>query len=273
MTMAVGFLCKDGVVIGSDRQVTSQQFTFPECKLHATRWLNGHGIVGFAGSHDSARAFLKEFYSRFWGNRIIHKNEVHALLVKCLKGASIGKTSEFQTLFGFWLDGEYQGLVTSVGNSRVLDVDECEVIGLGDSSLTRFLIGTFKDVPQSASVHQARIYAAYFISQAKKYDGKYVGGPIDVYSIDMSGQSGERCVRVLDGGRTPEWEQQTNLMRYWMDVLFSKITDNDHPVTMDQFNERLQQFREWCAPEQENVNAKYSVFSLFPPITQSTSQK
>jgi hypothetical protein len=263
MTMAVGFLCRDGVVIGADRQVTAEdKFTFPECKLTSTRWGNGHGILGYAGNHDTYRAFEKLFLSAFWGDMIVERDDVASRLQEVLK-ATVGKKEGFQTLFGFWVDGKYQSLVTSVDNRRVLDVQECEVIGCADSPLTRFFLGTFKDVPHGITVHQARIYAVHFISQAKKYDGQYVGGPIDVYSIDMSGQNNERCVRVLDAGQTPEWERQTNLIHYWMDVLFSKLTDKDNPVAVEQFNERLNEFRNWCVPEESQAKYKTAIV-LFP---------
>jgi hypothetical protein len=266
MTMAVGFLCRDGVVIGADRQITAQEkYTFPECKLTATRWRNGHGILGYAGNHDTYRAFEKLFMSAFSGDVVIARDDVASRLEEVLK-AIIRKKEGFQTLFGFWVDGKYQSLLTSVGSDRVLDVDECEVIGHGDSPLSRFLLGTFKDVPHYVTVHQARIYAVYFISQAKKYDGQYVGGPIDVYSIDMSGQNGERCVRVLDAGRTPEWEEQTNRIRYWMDVIFSQLTNKDNPVSVEQFNERMSQFRDWCAPWESEAERDAPPIVLFPPM-------
>lgn len=276
--MAIGFLCSDGVVIGADRQLTAGQFTFPECKLISTKWANGHGILGYGGNNDTFREFKKHFYAKFWGNFTFAPDEVSARLQECLK-ASVQKGEQFQSLFGFWLDGEqYPSLVTSA-KRRVMDVDEIEVVGCADSPLTRFLIGTFKDVPHRVTVHQARIYATYFISQAKKYDGEFIGGPIDVYSIDMSGQSGERCVRVLDAGRTPEYERQTNLIRYWMDVLFSKLTNKDYPVNMEQFNERMEQFRKWCTPD-ANAEKMGTAIALFPGQTvtlsfptQSTSQK
>lgn len=251
MTMAVGFLCSDGVVIGADRQITQEQkFTFQERKLTRTRWKNGHGILGYAGNHDTYRAFEKVFLSTFSSKAVISRSEVSPLLQKCL-AVSVNKKEGFHTLFGSWVDGEWQSLVTSVGTQRVLDVGKCEVIGCADSPLTRFLLGSFKDVPHLFTVHQASMYAVYFISQAKKYDGEYVGGGIDVFSIDKSGDGGERCVRILDAGRTPEWEEQTNSMRYWMDVLFSKLTDKDHPVAMEQFIERMNQFRAWVAPEEQ----------------------
>jgi hypothetical protein len=72
------------------------------------------------------------------------------------------------------------------------------------------LLGTFKDVPHNVTVHQARIYAVYFISQVKRYDGQFVGGGIDVYSIDYSGDGEKRCVRVLDAGQTGKWKEKND---------------------------------------------------------------
>ncbi len=264
MTMAVGFLCRDGVVIGADRQVTGQNYTFPECKLSTVKWKNGHGIMAYSGNHDTYRDLEPEMHARFTPATTITRSGVKPLLKDAL-AAVLKKKEEFYTLFGFMVDNEFQCLLQSIKTDRIVEVDEVEVIGYGDSPLARFLLGTFKDVPHGVSVHQARIYAVYFISQAKKYDGQFVGGPIDVYSVDTSGQSGERCVRVLDAGRTPQWEEQTNLIRYWMDVLFSKLTDKDNPVSVEQFNERMNQFRDWCNPEDPKVARKTTAIVLFPP--------
>lgn len=251
--MAVGFLCKDGIVIGADRQVTGQNYTFPECKLSTVNWKNGRGIMAYSGNHDTYRDLEPEIHARFNRSVTIGREEVKPLLKDALS-AVLRKKEEFYTLFGFMVEGEFQSLLQSIKTDRVVDVDECEVIGYGDSPLARFLLGTFKDVPHGVSVHQARIYAVYFISQAKKYDGQFVGGGIDVYSVDKSGQEGSLCTRILDAGQSGRYEEQTNLVRYWMDVLFSKLTDNESKVSMDQFMERIEQFRKWAVPtEPEDI--------------------
>jgi len=251
MTMAVGFLCRDGVVIGADRQVTGANYTFPECKLISFSWANGHGILAYSGGRDTFMNFASELGSRVPDSLTMQKSDVKKLLKDCLT-ASLQKKETFLTIFGFWIEGKSPSLIMSNTERRIVDVADCEVIGYGDSPLTRSLLGRFRDVPHSITVHQARIYAVNFISQAKKYDGQYVGDGIDVYSVDHSGDTGERCVRVLDAGQTGTWETQIQLMNYWMDVLFSHTTNKDDPVSMQQFMERVKQFREWAGGGSEH---------------------
>lgn len=249
MTMAVGFLCRDGVVIGADRQVTNQAsgYTFPECKIVSFKWGNGHGILAYAGSRDTFMILSREIGLRISDDPILHDSETRQLLIDSVK-ASAGKKEQFCTLFGYWLDAENSPrLVMSVPGLRLVDVPECEVIGYGDSPLSRFLLGRFRDVPHLVTVPQARIYAVAFIAEAKKYDGEFVGGPIDVYSIDMSGQNGERSVRVLDAGQTGNWEEQIGLMAYKTDVAFSYLTDKTVPIeeAIKLYTEAVKRFRSW----------------------------
>jgi len=159
--------------------------------------------------------------------------------------ASLAKKEAFFTLFGYMLDGMYPILLMSSGK-KITTVNECEVIGYGDSPLSRFLLGRFRDQPHYASIRQASIYAISFIAEAKKYDGQYVGDGTDVYVLERSDGSAQRGqVWILDAGQTRDWEQQIALMNYWMDALFSHVVDKDNPVSMDQFMERLQAFRKW----------------------------
>src|SRR5947209_8578307 len=240
MTVGVGFLCHDGVVIGSDRQITGGRATFPECKVSSVKWKNGHGIFSWAGDHDTSKDLKREIRLRFTRDTVISGLDIRQTLKECLQ-ASVRKRDDFQTLFGFWIDGEPHSMLLSNGADRVVDVQECEVIGYGDSPLTRSLRGAFLDMPMSISVQQARIYAVHFVSQAKKYDGQFVGDGIDVYSVDCSGENGQRCIKVLDAGQTGAWETNINQMRYWFDLLFARATDKDMPMDdrVEEFMEKL----------------------------------
>ena len=250
VTMAVGFACKDGIVIGADRQVTGRNYTFPECKLDSIKWANGHGIYAYSGDHDTYKVSQKEVWTRFVApSTNLSHEDVERTLKECLQ-ASLGAKESFFTLFGYWIEGMFPTLLMSIGTKRVTIVKECEVIGYGDSPLARHLLGRFRDVPHYVTVHQARIYAVSFIAEAKKYDGQYVGGGTDVFSVDKSGDSGNRCVRILDAGQTGEWEKQIGLVNYWWDVLFSKLTDKDNRVAAEQFDERIKQFRAWAVPNE-----------------------
>jgi hypothetical protein len=265
--MAVGFVCRDGVVIGADRQITGANYTFPECKLLSLSWKNGYGIFAYSGDYDTYQNFTKEIWARFTPEESFQRELIPDLIKQSLGALALQKKETLLILFGVMLDSDpFPRLYVSTTKLRVVEVHECDVIGYGDSPLARSLLGRFKDVPHRITVHQARIYAVDFISQAKKYDGQFVGDGIDVFSIDKSGPGGATCVRVLDAGQTGDWEQRIRLIHYWTDVLFSKLTDKDNPVSVEQFNERMNQFRDWCSPQDENVGSKHTAITLFPPI-------
>jgi hypothetical protein len=121
MTMAVGFLCRDGVVIGADRQVTGPNYTFPECKLSSVKWKNGHGIFAYSGNHDTYRDLEMEIHKRFVGTASIARSDVKPLLKESLVTA-LKKKEQFFTLFGFMVDHEWQSLLMSVGTERLAAV-------------------------------------------------------------------------------------------------------------------------------------------------------
>ena len=92
--MAVGFACKDGIVIGSDRQVTGANYTFPECKLDAIDWKNGRCIYAYSGNRDTYNVFRKEMWSRFGiADQLTHP-DVERILGESLE-ASLGKKEAF----------------------------------------------------------------------------------------------------------------------------------------------------------------------------------
>jgi hypothetical protein len=249
MTMAIGFLCRDGVVIGADRQVTGRNYTFPECKISGVKWKNGRSIYGYSGNRDTHTEFEVQLVSRFTPDTEIDDAGVKSLLRETLTATGLAKREQFFVLFGYAMDNSaWPCLLQTSGSSRVVPIDEIEVIGYADSPLARYLLGTFKDVPHSVTVHQARIYAAYFIAQARRYDGQFVGDGIDIYSIDQSDRQGWRTY-VSPSPSTEGIVQEASLIRYWMDVLFSMATDKENPMRLDQFKERLKAFRQSCGGE------------------------
>ncbi len=243
MTMAVGFVCRDGLVIGADRQVTGTNYTFPERKLRSAKWQNGHAISAYSGNHDTFLDFFSELGVSLPDDATLTHKDIARLLKECASKV-LAKKEQFFTLFGYWLDGERPQLLMTTP-SRVLNITQCEVIGYADSPLARSLLGRFKAVPGLVSVNQARFYAVRFISEAKQYDGQYVGDGIDVFSIDQSGDNEERCVRVLDAGQTVLWEEQLRVITYWMDILFRQLTETEYDFSINEFSNKLPEFRKW----------------------------
>jgi hypothetical protein len=184
---------------------------------------------------------------------------VKELLKDCLK-ASIEKKETFLTIMGHWIEGRQPSLIMSNSTQRIVDVPDCEVIGYGDSPLARSLLGRFRGLPHPVSVHQARIYAVDFISQAKKYDGQYVGDDTDVYLIDNKTEpsqmcppalsttycSGSRCIRIIDGGETRRWESQITQMRLQLDLWFNSLIDDEGGASLNYFDGISKLFRLWA---------------------------
>jgi hypothetical protein len=219
VTMAAGFICRDGLVITADRQFTSDLHTYQECKLRDLRWCNGLAIWGYAGSPETARRVSEELTKRFNQNTTVLRTEIQNILLSILDGI-LKKKEVFGMLFGAWTDGEDRILLSASGPG-VSVVPRCEVIGWGDSPLARYLRGLYLRMGQ-LSVWQASVLGMYFILQGKTYDGKYIGGPTDVFIIDKN-----RKRREIEVGSSRAWETVLETMDQQVANLFSVFTDAD----------------------------------------------
>lgn len=263
VTMAVGFLCRDGIVIAADTQVTGANYTFPECKLINFEWGNGSGILGYSGDRDAFIAFASELGTRLRDDVRLTDQDVNNLLKECIQ-ASVDKKEVLLTIAGYWLDGHrFPSLVVSNTAHKVVDVVDCEVIGYADSPLARSLLGRFRALPR-VSVHQARIYAVHFISQAKKYDGQYVGGNINIYSIEdhdcspfrPSVSGGTAITREgkythMITADTGEWEKRIEMVNESLDLFFHQLIDTGHEPSFTHLSGTAKSFRSWAAVKGE----------------------
>ncbi|SPE40205.1 hypothetical protein SBA7_1310009 [Candidatus Sulfotelmatobacter sp. SbA7] len=252
--MAVGFLCRDGVVIGADTQVTGANYTFPECKLINFEWKNGSGILAYSGDRDTFVAFSAELRSRLPDDANLTDQEIRNVLKECL-AVSVEKKKAFLTIMGYWIDGErFPCLVMSTTTQRIIDVADCEVIGYADSPLARSCLGRFRALSHRVSVQQARLFAVDFISQAKNYDGQYVGGNIDLYSISddprIPSVDGSAIVRegkythLITSG-TDEWERELERIKLAFDLSFCSLIDLDEEPSLSHLTGSAKSFRFW----------------------------
>ncbi|MGA7220626.1 MAG: hypothetical protein WBX38_20090 [Candidatus Sulfotelmatobacter sp.] len=220
MTMAAGFVCRDGLVIAADRQFTSDLYTYQECKLSEVRWQNGVAIWGYSGSPETARRVNEELQRRFNQNSMVLRADIEGTLASALKDASFGKKEVWGILFGAWTEGEERILFSSSG-TRVSVVPRCEVIGWGDSPLARYLRGLYLRMGQ-LTVWQASVLGMYFILQGKTYDGKYIGGPTDVFIIDKN-----RKRQEIPIASSRIWETLLEDMDQQIASLFLVMTDSN----------------------------------------------
>ncbi len=107
-------------------------------------------------------------------------------------------------------------------------------------------------------MQQARIYAVDFVSQAKKYDGEYVGGDINVYSIEdhNCGQlwpavdggtaivrEGRRTRMITTGMDT--WEREISRINSAFDEFFRALTDPNEQPSLSSLSGWAKIFRSW----------------------------
>ena len=233
MTLVAGFLCHDGIVLAADRQMTSTTYTFPDVKLNSLRWVKGRAIWGYSGNLDTANRLEREFQSEFGQFSQVSRHDLSSFIEKALKKA-LKRREHFYTLFGAAIEGEQPCLFVSDGK-RVAPVSRCEIIG-SDSSSIRYLRGLFLR-SLSTSVNRATVFAIYLLSQAKKYDGQWIGGGTDICLIDSTGY-----VKVMDAPQTQTWEGELDIVQSWTVNLFSFLSDPD--ISPEWIDRRFKEFRE-----------------------------
>jgi len=244
VTICVGVRCKDGLLIAADRQMTSPSYTFHECKLHSLKWKNGRAVWGFTAKNaDILNIFWPKLEERFATDAVITRGEIADALKEVLS-ATLSKKEHFATLFGAWTDGENSILLHSEG-TIVMETGPWEIIGYGDSPLSRYLRGMFLKCP-NRTVFQASMMAIYLVRQAKTYDGQYVGGGTDVYMIDEN-----HCTRVIDVAQTDILEKEMQRIEVITMALFATLSDS--ASSSDWIERRYKEFRGKVDPFCERI--------------------
>jgi hypothetical protein len=250
MTMGIGFVCRDGVVIASDRQLTAPQYTDSDCKLHSHKWVNGRAIWSYAGNVDTANRlgailWKDEHFGQFaaissWSDV---RDRLEASLRECL-----GENEEFYTLFGAWVEGATLPFLLLTTAAQAMAVPKCEIIGTGDSPLTRYLRGVFLGFPSYPTIQQATIAAIYFISKVKTYDAQFVGGGTDVWFVDA-----DRQTKVMDVGKTKPWEEEIQDIEFRTNVLFRLLSDRE--LSPEREAKEIESFVSFLKPFCEKVRS------------------
>jgi hypothetical protein len=253
MTIAVGFLCPDGVVIGADRRIAGHALTFAESKLDRFDWSDGRAIMGYSGDRDTWIKLKENLHGSIVPSLSLDGDGFRDLLKKILR-STLGRKEAFCTLCGYWKGGDNYYLLKTDGDS-IVPISSTEIIGWGNSALSRYMMQRY-EILGYRSVKQALIYAANFISQAERYDGQYIGNGAEAYClqrIDGWGQEpgGKVGVRILTPSRAEEYQKHVDIINHWMDVLFGQMTDSKRPLELDEFIAAVQRFRLWTSGSEE----------------------
>jgi 20S proteasome alpha/beta subunit len=190
VTIGVGFQCTDGVVLCSDRQMTSDAgYKFHRQKIswsfNEPRELRF--IFAFSGRPAAAAVLIRKVRNTFADeyNKLNKKN------VYGVREKSIGalekifrdrNSKEANTLIGISIGKCPPFLLRTQGN-KVLEANT-EYMGSGDSSALRFICDTV--IKTHLTVEKAKITGAYIISVANRFADGCSGGP-DIISLTAGG--------------------------------------------------------------------------------------
>ncbi len=190
MTIGVGFLCPEGILLCADRQLTGDGgYKFEERKIFSHWCVDGPSFVfSYAGDPDAARSMFGKISDGLSSG--ISKSKAASPRSKALgvleKIFRDRNAKGLQTLIGvrFKNSGLY---LFKTSHHRVVDGIR-EYIGVGDSSALRYLCGFL--LKGRLSINEAEVLGAYVISVANRYVDGCGGGP-DVATLHKDGQIGE----------------------------------------------------------------------------------
>jgi hypothetical protein len=197
VTIALGFLCPDGIVLCSDRQMTDSAagLKYQKCKL---AWITGLFAPGiqlslvsaYAGDPEAVKIMRTEIRERL-GAEIAKSRLVGFQAPKARKALekifNNKHAKHLQMLIGIRFQSGEMCLFKTLGK-KVVEA-RTEHIGSGDSSALRYLVDLLLP-PFIPSIHQAQILGAYLVSVANEYVDGCSGGP-DFYTIAANGVTGD----------------------------------------------------------------------------------
>jgi len=187
MTIGLGITTKEGVVLASDTQVTVEGFfKDDEFKIREISFEGEGAVVGsFAGIPSLMNLAYKELEQRLCRVGAPGWKDVDKDIGKILSGLRVRYPNEMdgqQFLFALSSPHHYPTLYRA--DRDVLSIEHWSCIGVGDSSLVRFLMGRLGnwEVP----IEWAMLLAAYIVHYAKKYIDK-VGGATQMFLVCARG--------------------------------------------------------------------------------------
>jgi hypothetical protein len=203
VTIALGFLCPDGIVLCSDRQMTDSAagLKYQKCKLSWTTGMLAPGVhlelaSAYAGDPEAAKIMRTEIRERLGAE--IAKSKLVGFQApkarKALENIFRNKNAKhLQMLIGIrFYSGELCMFKTS--GKKVVEA-RTEYIGSGDSSALRYLADVLLP-PYIPSIFQAQVLGAYLISVANEYVDGCSGGP-DFRTLAANGMMGDSAGGVF----------------------------------------------------------------------------
>ncbi len=165
MTIGVGFLCSDGIVLCADRQITGQGYKFQQAKIFSIQRQDYTFVFTYAGDPDAARMMFEKTRDAMRHVTIDRESAKDAIKRTLEKIFANKATKGLQTLIGMRTKEEHFLIKTK--EKKVVEGVAAEYIGAGDSSALRYLCDFLLD--QQMSVSEALVLGSYIVSVAGRY--------------------------------------------------------------------------------------------------------
>jgi hypothetical protein len=242
VSIGVGFLCDDGLVICADTQITwPENHKYYESKLFLHGGSDWTVVSTFAGNPE----LMKSFDGKFKDSMVLmpapySASKIQDNLETILSFFDVLRDDPMQlsTLCGIAIRNKEFKLLKTQGH-LVREVPRFDYVGTGDSSLIRYL-SQFLTQTRGYTTSQALRLGAYFVFQAKRYiDG--CGGDTDARVLQPNGTAPR-----IDG--LERMEQKILLLEHALSRVATYFFDSREPASevsdaADRFGKMLIQYR------------------------------
>jgi len=191
VTIGIGFLCEDGIVLCADNQITwPQSHKDYECKIYRHGDADWSMISTFSGDPDLVKSFngkFKDAMSKVAAPYTAAKIQDVIETVLSFLDILDANPSDLWMLCAVAIPNSEMRLVRTTGKV-VSEVGAYSYVGVGDSSLLRYLGQLITDVQfhRPYRADQAYMLATYLVLKAKTHiEG--CGGDTDAYVLRPSG--------------------------------------------------------------------------------------
>lgn len=181
VTIAIGMYCRDGVIIAADSQISSPDYyKYHESKVNHSEGTNWRLLYAYANRPDLYKEARESIVRKFNNSEPTPEN-----LYSICDGVFTDMGRHYadvglEMMIGLSCPRFDTKLLTFTGKSLLWETEKIRCLGVGDSSLTRYLSENL--YTSTISTEEGKKIAIYIIAKAKAYID-HCGGDTIVYSL------------------------------------------------------------------------------------------
>jgi 20S proteasome alpha/beta subunit len=234
MTIALGIQCRGGVVLCADSQVTKEGgLKFNEGKIFDLHSDNERILLCYAGSPDIMKVIKERIMKEIPASLTSSQSREAIEIILKDTYRRHGTKRQVEMLCAIYRHDEGVKLFRVAG-SVVRPADKAECLGVGDSSVLRFLADTF--LRDDITLSQGLTLGCYMVAKAKMYiDG--CGGPTQAVFLNHKGKMRNINEVFMDG--LDGMDGLPNVEIAIRDLLYELSTRGDHKEILAEFDDEI----------------------------------